>query len=167
MSVTIKWLATRLYLFNRLSMPTTKKTPKLHITGPLRGLYRWPMDSRHKGPVMRIMTSLCHSPSCVQHPSRRRMLKWCPIIFITDSSCTRSFNSRSVASSAKTCKAWDNPGNSLIHVVKHIDGLVQDCSNSSALAMELLQCCTKPSISSLLTPNERHFINILSIRALL
>ena len=28
----------------------------------------------------------------------------------------------------------------------HIDGLVQDCSNSSALAMELLQSCTKPSI---------------------
>ena len=26
----------------------------------------------------------------------------------------------------------------------HIDGLVQDCSNSSALAMELLQSCTKP-----------------------
>ena len=30
---------------------------------------------------------------------------------------------------------------------KHIfDGLVHDCSNSSALAMELLQSCTKPSI---------------------
>ena len=28
----------------------------------------------------------------------------------------------------------------------HIDGLVQDCSNSSALATELLQSCTKPSI---------------------
>ena len=28
----------------------------------------------------------------------------------------------------------------------HFDGLVQDCSNSSALAMELLQSCTKPSI---------------------
>ena len=28
----------------------------------------------------------------------------------------------------------------------HIDGLVQNCSNSSALAMELLQSCTKPSI---------------------
>ena len=26
-----------------------------------------------------------------------------------------------------------------------IDGLVQDCSNSIANAMELLQCCTKPS----------------------
>ena len=27
---------------------------------------------------------------------------------------------------------------------QYIDGLVQDCSNSSALAMELLQSCTKP-----------------------
>ena len=30
--------------------------------------------------------------------------------------------------------------------IHHIDGLVQDCSNSSALAMELLQSFTKPSI---------------------
>ena len=30
----------------------------------------------------------------------------------------------------------------------HIDGLPQDCSNSSALAMELLQSCVKPSISA-------------------
>ena len=30
--------------------------------------------------------------------------------------------------------------------IDFIDGLVQDCSNSSALAMELLQSCTKPSI---------------------
>ena len=29
----------------------------------------------------------------------------------------------------------------------YIDGLVRDCSNSSALAMELLQSCSKPSIS--------------------
>ena len=28
----------------------------------------------------------------------------------------------------------------------HIDGLMQDCSISSALAMEILQFCTKPSI---------------------
>ena len=28
----------------------------------------------------------------------------------------------------------------------HVDGLVQDCSNSSVLAMVLLQSCTKPSI---------------------
>ena len=30
----------------------------------------------------------------------------------------------------------------------HFDGLVQCCSNSSVLAMELLQSCTKPSFSS-------------------
>ena len=29
--------------------------------------------------------------------------------------------------------------------VAHVDGLAQDCSNSIALAMELLQSCTKPS----------------------
>ena len=29
---------------------------------------------------------------------------------------------------------------------KHIDGFVQDCSISSALAMEILQSCTKPLI---------------------
>ena len=28
----------------------------------------------------------------------------------------------------------------------HINGLVQDCSNSSVLAMELLQSCIKPLI---------------------
>ena len=28
----------------------------------------------------------------------------------------------------------------------HIYGLVQDCGNSSALVMELLQFCTKPSV---------------------
>ena len=33
----------------------------------------------------------------------------------------------------------------------HIDGLVQDCSNFSALAIELLQSCTKPSICNLAT----------------
>ena len=33
-------------------------------------------------------------------------------------------------------------------VICYIAGLVQDCSNSSALAMELLQSCTKPSIYS-------------------
>ena len=31
----------------------------------------------------------------------------------------------------------------------NIDGLVQDCSNSTANALELLQSCTKPSIYGL------------------
>ena len=32
--------------------------------------------------------------------------------------------------------------------MSYIDGLVQDCSIFSALAMEILQSCTKPSIYS-------------------
>ena len=52
---------------------------------------------------------------------------------------------------SQTCKAMAK--------VEHIDGLVQNCSISSVLAMEILQSCTKPSISSLTwnlqnTPND-------------
>ena len=39
----------------------------------------------------------------------------------------------------------------------HIDGLVQDCSNSSVQAMELLQSCTKPSIYSILDEVEHTY----------
>ena len=40
--------------------------------------------------------------------------------------------------------------NGLTHQVpEYIDGLVQDCSNSSANALELLQSCTKPWICNL------------------
>ena len=31
-------------------------------------------------------------------------------------------------------------------MMEHTDGLVQDYNNSSAIAMELLQSCTNPSI---------------------
>ena len=42
---------------------------------------------------------------------------------------------------------------------RYVDGLVQDCSISSALALEILQSCTKPSISSFV-------IGVLSLQAL-
>ena len=38
-----------------------------------------------------------------------------------------------------------------------INGLVQDCSNSSALAMELLQSCTDPSMYGSICNKEIHF----------
>ena len=48
-------------------------------------------------------------------------------------------------------------------VIHHyFDGLVQDCSISSALAMEILQSCTKPSI--LLSLLNSVFPNIEDIR---
>ena len=39
----------------------------------------------------------------------------------------------------------------LPYTIYHIDGLVQNCSISSALAMAILQSCTKPSICSMHT----------------
>ena len=35
------------------------------------------------------------------------------------------------------------------YALQHIDDLVQDCSNSIANALELLQSCTKPSMCQL------------------
>ena len=37
----------------------------------------------------------------------------------------------------------------LLQTAQHIDGLVQDCSNSIASSLELLQSCTKSLLSTL------------------
>ena len=39
------------------------------------------------------------------------------------------------------------------HKLTHMDGLVRDCGIPNALAMEMLQSCTKPSICSMLVVN--------------
>ena len=39
-------------------------------------------------------------------------------------------------------------GSVVVSCVAYVDGLVQDCSISSALAMEILQFCSKPSMWS-------------------
>ena len=44
----------------------------------------------------------------------------------------------------------------------YIDGLVQDCSIASALAMEILQSCTKPSIYRLCIIILRTFLQSLA-----
>ena len=44
-------------------------------------------------------------------------------------------------------------------ISKYFDGLVQDCGNSIANALELLQSCTKPSIWSLMHSEESFVIN--------
>ena len=45
----------------------------------------------------------------------------------------------------------------------HIDGLVQDCSNSIANALELQQSCTKPSIFSFIVDSRDSFTHIRQI----
>ena len=48
-------------------------------------------------------------------------------------------------------------------VDSHIDSLLQDGSNSSALAMELLQSCAKPSIYASSPPHPNHEKNIFMV----
>ena len=61
-----------------------------------------------------------------------------------------------------SCTSWWNCNHGydadMSSLVK-IDGLVQDCSNSSALAMELLQSCTKPSKSCSIILQTWHLTN--------
>ena len=47
---------------------------------------------------------------------------------------------------------------------RNIDGLVQDCSNSSALPMELLQSCTEPSIWALWRLNPIQSFDLFIVR---
>ena len=82
-----------------------KKTSKLCVTGFVRGIHRWPVNSPHKWPVT------------------RKMLPIDVVIMLPNDT--------------KPSITWSSP---------YIDDLAQDCSNSSALAMELLQFCTYPSI---------------------
>ena len=42
-------------LLNRLFRRRSKKTSKLCLTGLMRGIHRWPVNSPHKGPVARKM----------------------------------------------------------------------------------------------------------------
>ena len=58
---------------------------------------------------------------------------WCP-----------AYNLKSVED------GWRHVGSAVSASLRpvYIEGLVQDCSDSSALAMELLQSCTKPSTYS-------------------
>ena len=46
------------YLLNRSLRRTSKKTSKPCVTGLLRGIHRWPVNSPHKWPVMRKMFPL-------------------------------------------------------------------------------------------------------------
>ena len=59
----------------------------------------------------------------------------------------KSSNHDTTAIMAHCQSAWQAAVNqSMMLLSLHVDGLVQDCSNSSALAMELLQSCSKPSM---------------------
>ena len=81
------------------------------------GIPRWLVNSPHKGPVMLKMFHLM--TSC-------RMKIRQPL-------------TKSTAKLSLIHELWGVMGN-------YVNSFTQDCSNSSALAMELLQSCTKPPI---------------------
>ena len=64
--VSLRWCHNELYgvlnhlrldcLLNRLFRHRSKKTSKLRITGFVKGIHRWPVNSPHKGPVTRKMS---------------------------------------------------------------------------------------------------------------
>ena len=62
-----------------------------------------------------------------------------------NTSRTKDSNTSKLISKIKKCHCTRHPYYKH-NKAKYIDGIVQDCSNSSVLAMELPQSCTKPSI---------------------
>ena len=81
------------------------------------GIHRWPVDSPHKGPVT------------------RKMFPFDDVIMLQPG----------VVISQQVMKELTFDMENVINLCDHNDGLVQDCSNSSALATELLQSCTESS----------------------
>ena len=61
--------------------------------------------------------------------------------------CILALNHRYTSIDMSVCKYVDRVHIMTTQLSWYIDGLVQECSTSSALAWEILQSCTKPSIS--------------------
>ena len=100
----------------------------------VRGIHRWPMNSPHRGPVTRKM---------FQFEDVIMILTW----LIVSKDCRPGLWFSIKKWKLSICFPRFEPN--LLHgTLAYIDGLAQDCSNSSALAMELLQSCAKSSIYS-------------------
>ena len=95
------------------------------------------------------------SPECLSGFRCLPHILPCPIVFNIVLYCTAVYRFPIAPSFIKIYfpylvnDAWPNPI-PINHrgwvTGAYIDGLVQDCTNSNALAMELLQACTEPSI---------------------
>ena len=59
--------------------------------------------------------------------------------------CVQTNGNKVITTTDCVVVAYVTFGIDLICRSEKFDGLMQECSNSSALAMELLQSCTKPS----------------------
>ena len=94
----------------------------------------------HSRPAIALQYTLYSTPCLLQVPGSTCTSR---TVVLSSSTTTPSWPSRTM-SDQDTMTRW-GPPSKLCKL--YINGLVQDCSNSSALAMEFLQSCSKPSIS--------------------
>ena len=132
-----------------LTMVRPKLQPKLHV------YMVWYTE------VRRVSSQMCHNLWPYKLISRRacvlRKQGWITVTYWQSipADTWRNFNviipSKHIAISFwrndevifVSCVSWD------CMPFKYIDGLVQNCRISSALAMEIMQSCTKPSVRNL------------------
>ena len=113
----------------------------------VRGIHIWPVDSPHKRPVARKMfpveVVIMYIVPLNRWDSRTTFDRTHPGV------CTGGgSHCQEVASGQhQPLRVHDGTAGMLIYSsVLYFGGLVQDCSNSSAIALELLQSCNEPSI---------------------
>ena len=95
-----------------------------------------------------LLKSTC--PTCsFTCPGPSGSEKWWALAVLVDD---KAFLVNTICNEDELCLWWVQsliyvkPASLQCCVQYHVDGLVQDCSNSSVLTMELLQSCTKPSM---------------------
>ena len=116
----------------------------LWLTSPAWVTDRMTLPRQAKPTTLSVRTPMS-SAIC----GRKAATKSAAAVFTTVSKSASRLKETYMGSPATTAMKVEN---TFISQWRHIDGSVQDCSNSSALVMELLQSCAKSSTWSLSTP---------------
>ena len=110
----------------------------------VRGIHRGPVNSSHKGPVARKMFPF---DDVIVKSVYAITLSWHPVPRVLETGfcfCHKTINGK------RTIIGENSGGNNeyllIFHVIHHIDCFVQDCSDSIANSLQLLQSCIEPSI---------------------
>ena len=124
-----------------------------HINGPSSRAALCQVARQHRGPVWHAMMVDLHCPGLTHWSHRMHMCQvnimwscgWCPSRMSFIKLIFTPHKSHATTWSNDNDQVYRLPIDGLVQDCS-IDGLVLNCSNSSVLALELLQSCTKPSI---------------------